>query len=215
MQFRFQTNLTAEEYVRVEAWKDVRICHCLIHSGQDCRVSRHGTYPRVFPPGTKIVRFLCNTKKATFSLLPDCFSSRLPGTLVDLETVVFMVEVASRREGAQAATDGDISLHSLDIASAADELDVDRELFDSAADLGWLKRRVDYVRKFLSVVITLFPELFHNCLPSITSFRSVLGSGPILVQMRAVAEARLHEIPPPLGLNPRRTGIQEIKWKPP
>ena len=151
MQFRFSTELTAEEYVRREAWNDIEICHCLIHPGQDCRVSRHGTYPRVFPPGTKIVRFLCHTEEITFSLLPGCFSSRLPGTLVDLETAVFMVEAASEREASQAPMDGDISLASLDIASAADELDVDRELFDSAADLGWLKRRVDYVRYVASL----------------------------------------------------------------
>ncbi len=85
MQFRLSTELTAEEYVQTEAWKHVRVVRCLIHPDSDCRFSVHGTYQTEIPEGTKIVRVLCHTEQFTFSLLPDCFSSRLSGTLAEIE----------------------------------------------------------------------------------------------------------------------------------
>lgn len=218
MQFRFPTGLSAEEYVQQEVWKYINISECPIHPGQDCKLTRHGTYERVVPPGTKIPRFLCHTETITCSLLADCFSSRLSGTLIDVETVVFMVEEAARVRAPQSGDwllNGIISLCSLDIATVADELNVDQRLFDLASDFKWLKRRVDYVRNILTAMIMLFPGLFKDCTPSITSFRLVLGDAPIFNQLRDIAETKLHEIPEPLGLNPRFQRPHDMTWKPP
>ena len=217
MQFRFPTNLTAVEYVRMKAWKDFVVCRCLIHPDRDCGFSYHGTYDRVTPKGTKIARFLCHTEKKTFSMLPDCFSSRLTGTLIEIETVVLMVEKAEVRDAGRGkpSTMENVMLSSLDLASAADELDVSQNLYDLALDFRWLKRRVDYVCKILSNVINLFPEKFKNHRPSLTSFRSVLGDGPILVRLRCEAESKIHEIPLPVGLNPRFPRPQNMVWEPP
>ncbi len=44
MQFRFITNLTCEEYVRLEIWKTIMVSHCLIHPGKDCVFTYIGTY---------------------------------------------------------------------------------------------------------------------------------------------------------------------------
>ncbi len=97
--------MTAEEYVLTEAWKNIAVRQCPIHPCSDCRIARHGTYPRKIPEGTKIVRILCHTEQITFSLLPDCFSSRLPGTLADIEKVVVMVETAARNSGCDMSPD--------------------------------------------------------------------------------------------------------------
>lgn len=216
MQFRFPTKLTAEEYVQAEAWKMISISSCPIHPDSDCAFSRHGTYVRVIPDGTKIVRFLCHTEKVTFSLLPDCFSSRLPGTLVDLEAVVLMVETALCDAGCETPQAmEDIMFSEIDPAAAAGISGVDQHLFDQATDFRWLKRRVEYVLIALSVIAGLFPETFGNCRPTLTGFRSVLGGGPALVRLRGFAEPKIHEIPFPVGLNPRFSRPQGIALKPP
>lgn len=214
MQFRFAIDLTAEEYVRKEAWKDIIISKCPIHPGRGCKVSSHGTYDRVEPVGSKIPRFFCHSETRTCSLLGDCFSSRLPGTLIDVETVVSMVEEAIARDTAQSVQrplDEKISFASLDIATVAGELNVEQRLFDLAIDFRWLNRRVEYVRNNLTAMVALFPQRFKDCLPSLSSFRRVLEQEPVLIQLRTIAEEKLHQTPRPLGLNPP----QKMAWKPP
>jgi len=197
-------------------WKIISISCCPIHPDSDCAFSHHGTYLRVIPEGTKIVRFFCHTEKITFSLLPDCFSSRLPGTLVDLETVVFMQETALCKAGCESPSIVEnIMLPDTDPAAAAGISGIDQGLFDQATDFRWLKRRVEYVFTALSIVAGLFPETFGNCLPTLTAFRSVFGGGPVLVRLRGFAEAKIHEIPFPVGLNPRFSGPQDMALKPP
>lgn len=217
MQFRFPTELTAEEYVRTETWKNITVVQCLIHPDSACRLSKHGTYPRKIPDGTKIVRFLCHTENITFSLLPDCFASRLPGTLVDVEAAVFMVETALACEsGCDVPESMENSLiSSLDLSSAAEKTGVDQRLFDKAADFRWLKRRIQYVLCVLSTVISLFPETFGNHRPTLTSFRSLHTGAPILIRLRISTESRIHEIPLPVGLNPRFSITHDMVCRPP
>ena len=208
--------MTTEEYVRTEAWKFIVVVRCPIHPDSDCRITRHGTYPRVIPEGTNIVRILCHTEHIAFSLLPDCFSSRLPGTLGDIEKVVLMVETIARNSGCDMSPDAaDKILSSPDLATVAEEAGVGQRLFDLASDCGWLKRRIEYVITVLSAVAGLFPETFGNCRPTLASFRSVLGGGPVLVRLRAIAEPRIHEIPAPVGLNPRFSRPQVMARRPP
>ncbi len=220
MQIRCPTNHTAEEYVRNESWKYIRISRCPIHTDHDCRLLFHGVYIRAIPNGTKIPRFLCPTENITISLLPDCFSSRLSGPLVDIEIAVSMVEEAIIQDqiasgSGEVSLNTDIPLSSLDLGSAAQKMNVEQRIFDLAADFRWLKRRLDYVLEVLTIMILLFPAQFKNCLPSITSFRSVLGDDPILAQLREIAESELHKIPKPVGLNPRFPPPQDTVWRPP
>jgi len=215
VQVRYPTKLSAEEYVRTEAWKFGVVVKCPIHPESHCRVTRHGTYPRKIPEGTKIVRVFRHTGQITFSLLPDCFSSRLPGALADVEKVVLMVETHARDSGCElsAETAGKM-LSSPDLAALAEKSGVDGKLFDRAVDIRWLKRRVEHVIAVLSAVAGMLPETFGNRGPTLAAFRSVLN-GPVLVRLRAIAEPRIHEIPRPVGLIPRFSGPQDMARRPP
>jgi hypothetical protein len=59
-----------------------------VEIGRAIGQARHGTYSRKFPIGIKIARWYCRKGCITISKLPDCLSSRLPGTLIEVETVV-------------------------------------------------------------------------------------------------------------------------------
>jgi len=100
MQIRFATDLSPDEYVRQRAWEDARLDHCPLHSKGGCGFARHGTYTRQTPKGTKIARWYCPDGHSTFSLLPDCLSSRLPGSLIEVETAINEVENAPSQEAA-------------------------------------------------------------------------------------------------------------------
>ena len=58
------------------------------------RVGSLRPFARKTPRGTRIARWYCPQSHTTFSLLPDCLSARLPGTLDELETVVAHAERA-------------------------------------------------------------------------------------------------------------------------
>jgi hypothetical protein len=100
MQIRFATDLSADEYVRQRAWEKARLDTCPLHSEGGCGFAGHGAYPRQTPKGTKIARWYCPDGHSTFSLLPDCLSSRLPGSLIEVETVIDAVENAPSQEAA-------------------------------------------------------------------------------------------------------------------
>jgi hypothetical protein len=102
---------------------------------------RHGTYARRTPTGMRIARYYCPTACATFSLLPDCLASHLPGTLDALEHVV-----------ATAAT-------ARSVEAAADLLRPDITL---ASAVRWVRRRLLPVRQTLLTVVTLLPDLFRG-----------------------------------------------------
>ena len=182
MQMRFATELSAEEYVRQEAWKNAKLDNCPLHPKGGCGFCRNGTYKRRFPEGTKIARFYCPKGHKSFSLLPDCLASRLSGSLDEVEAVIVEVENSPTQE------------------KAADNLRLDIEL---PGVLRWMRRRVVFVRAALSILIELLPSLFAGCTPSISSFRSALCLEPILPELRGCASLYLHLLPPPLGFGPR------------
>jgi hypothetical protein len=97
---RFQTGLTRKQYVSRRAWRDASRACCPLHPRGNCSFARHGTYERVSPPGTRIPRWYCPPGHGTFSLLTDCFASRLSGTLPELEAVVLAVDQAKGLEAA-------------------------------------------------------------------------------------------------------------------
>lgn len=154
-------------------------------------------------------------------MLPDCFSSRLPGTLEEVEVAFSVVEEAVKLDDSlneKMLVNKEILISSLDLGKTAEKMDVSQELYDSMMDLRWLQRRIDYVIEILSIMIRLYPLLFGECLPTLGSFRTILNEGPILVKLRFIAENNLHEIPKPVGLNPCQSRIQrpqEMDFHPP
>ena len=181
MQLRFATDLSAQQYVRRQAWKDARLDNCPLHPKGGCGFAQHGTYPRQTPPGIKIPRWYCRKAHQTFSLLPDCLSSRLPGTLIQVEDVINKVENSPSQE------------------SAVANLRIDIEL---AGVLRWIRRRLFLVHCALTLLIELLPSLPAGCSTDISSFRSALGVKYVLPELRIRASCYLHMLPPPLGFDP-------------
>ncbi|MFC1816558.1 hypothetical protein ACFL0M_11630 [Thermodesulfobacteriota bacterium] len=182
MQIRFATDLSADEYVRRQAWRDAALDTCPLHNKGGCRFASHGTYTRQAPQGTKIARWYCPDGHSTFSLLPDCLSSRLPGSLIEVETAINEVENAPSHEAA---------VHDL-------RLDV-----GFSGVLRWIRRRLFLVRATLTLLIELLPILPQDCRPCILSFKAALGVEYVLPALRIYAEPYLYVLPPPVGFGPR------------
>jgi hypothetical protein len=182
MQIRFATDLSADEYVRQQVWKDAALDTCPLHNKGGCGFGSHGTYSRQTPEGTKIARWYCPDGHSTFSLLPDCLSSRLPGSLIEVETAIDEVENAPSQEAA---------VHDL-------RLDI-----GFTGVLRWIRRRLFPVRATLTLLIELLPILPQDCAPCISSFRVALGVEHVLPALRMYAEPYLHILPPPIGFGPR------------
>ncbi len=127
-----------------------------------------------------------------------------------------MAETAARDLGCDCSPAmADKILSSPGHATEAEEAGVGQRLFDLASDVRWLKRRLEYALVILSAVAGMFPEAFGNCPPTLAAFRLVLGGGPVLIRLREFAESGLHEIPLPVGLNPRFPRPQDTGCKPP
>ncbi len=123
-----------------------------------------------------------------------------------------MIETAVRNSGYDELTTT-TAKETLTSPDLAEESGADGRMFD--ADLRWLTRRVEYVIAVLLAAAVFFPETFGNCRPTLASFRSVLGGGPVLVRLRAITEVRIHEIPAPVGLNLRFSRPQDLDRRPP
>lgn len=179
VQLRFATGLTSDQYVTRQAWRQASLPRCPLHPRGGCRFARWGTYARVDPPGTRIARWYCPEGHRTFSLLPDHLAARFPGTLAEIEQVVSAVEQASSLE------------------AAADGLRRDDVSLPSA--IRWTRRRVRLVRPLLTILVGLLPQLLLGCAPTLQSFGIRLGSDPILVRLRELAQPHLQALPRPLG----------------
>mgnify|MGYP001815738984 FL=1 len=182
MQLRFATGLTSEEYVTRKAWQEASLDRCQLHPRGGCGFTRHGTYERVNPPGTRIARWYCRQGQQTFSLLPDCFAARWSGTLVEFEAAVNDIEAARSLEAAAATCRLEIELPGV---------------------LRWLRRRRQAVKTTLVILRGLMPALFVHCAPTLIDFRRCLGVEWVLLSLRAVAAEHLARLPAPLGFSPR------------
>ena len=182
MQVRFDSGLTSEEYVRRDGWLSATLLSCPFHPEGGCGLARHGTYPRVEPPGCLIARWYCRTAHTTISLLPDFLCSRLTGRLAEAEAVVAAVEEAPTREQASEVLRSDIEL---------------------PGALRWLRRRVRLVHAGLAAAIGLLPTLLAGRKPTVMSVRSALGAEVALVRLRLELASHLGALPPPLGFGPR------------
>ncbi len=140
-----------------------------------CSLSRHGTYERKTPSGTRVARWYCRESHTTFSLSPDCLAARLPGTLADLEAVAVTVEEARSVE------------------AAADALR--RDAVELPGTLRWVRRRVLLVRNVLVRVIGLIPERLSGCAAEMVTVRARLESENVLIELRALVSGQLRALP--------------------
>ena len=184
MQLRFKTTFSSREYVTERAWRNAALERCPLHPDGGCSFARHGTYGRADPPGTRIPRWYCPEGHRTFSLLADCFASRLPGSLSDLERVVMEVEQAGSLE------------------AAADGLRTDDISLPGA--IRWTRRRVQGVHTVLQILLALLPECLCGCQPTVSALRQWLGMQWVLPQVREMAVGYLGVLPSPVGFASRR-----------
>jgi len=175
MQIRYPIELTVEEYIEQEAWKQAEIDHCPFHPDGGCHYTKHGTYPRKFPQYCLIVRYYCPDAQQSISLLPDFFASRLPGTLDEVEHAVNIAEKSSSLEEAAFTLRPEINLSS---------------------GLCWLRRRRKYVNEILTILTGL---LVTECPPELNAFRTVFKIKNVLTGMRRIARHFLHSLPPIVG----------------
>jgi len=124
-----------------------------LHLQGGCGFARHGTYPRVSPPGTRVARWYCPEGHRTFSLLPDCLAARLSGTLAEVEAVV--------RAAEQAPT--------LEALCLQERLDI-----ELPGALRWIRRRVQDVHGALHLIKGLSGAAFVLVEPTVTA-RSCQG----------------------------------------
>ena len=212
VQLRFHTGSTGEAYVTEELWRLASLDRCPLHPSGGCGLARHGCYERKTPPGTLIARWYCPQGHRTFSLLPDHLAARFPGTLVDLQRVVSSAELApSRAACVQALRPDPISLPSA---------------------LRWLDRRVHMLRAVLAKIVTMLPEWFQGCAPTITAVGLCLASHvpsnapsnapacsqaraalPALMQLRPLLATHLHSLARPIGFLHRR-GVTQHHHEP-
>lgn len=181
MQLRLATELTGDQYVRQQAWREANLPRCPLHRLGGCGFARHGTYERVEPPGTQVARYYCPRGHVTFSLLPDCLASRLSSTLAEIEQVVGAAEDAG-----------------VEAAAVRMRPDIDLE-----GAVRWVRRRVRGVRAALVICLGLVPSLLAGIPPTLDGYRAALGVKAVLPAVRHRAADHLAVLPPPVGFGAR------------
>lgn len=172
-----------ERYVADRAWEGAILDECPFHPEGGCGVSGHGSYPRVYPAGARIARFLCPVAGRTVSLLPTFLAARLSATLDDIEKVVDAVESAKSMAAAAEL------LRPADAARAV----------TSISALRWVRGRTKAIRLALLALRTLLPDVL-GCAPTLRAMRAHLGVERLLVTLRSIGAAHLSALPAPLGL---------------
>jgi len=181
VQLRFATNLTSVQYISQRAWRSASLDRCPLHD-EGCGFKRNGSYARKNPVGARVPRWYCPLGSKTFSLLADCLAAKLPGSLAEVEQALNSVEQESSLE------------------AAADRL---RPNILLPGGLRWVRRRRELVVAAIAELVTLFPELFGGCELTLCSMRERLDIDPVLPALRALGEAHLSTLSPPIGFGPR------------
>ena len=193
VQIRLETDLTGEDYVKRQAWRDASAPECPWH-GAKCALAPHGTYERRPPAGARVRRFRCLQSGGTVSLLPDCLAARLSGTLEEVEATVRAVEeFPNLREAADEARPHGVG---------------------EAAARRWTQRRALLVQACLELLRSLYPAHFADVEPTLAAFGAVLGTQAVLVRLRAVAAVQLGALPAPLGFRAARKKAVDPKKSP-
>lgn len=128
----------------------------------------------------RVARWYCPEAHATFSLLPDCLSARLQGSLDQAEQAVVAAE-------------------SIGVEPAAQALRVDE--VDLPGALRWLRRRRSGVRAAVVALITAMPTRLGT-VPEVRAVRAVLGTDRALASLREIGADHLQALPHPLGFCP-------------
>ncbi len=172
IQFLYDTDLTAADYVKRKAWWDASPPACPYHARGGCRLVPHGTYGRKFPAGARVRRYLCPQSGQTVSLLPKCLAAHWSGTLAEIEGAV--------REAGRARSQ----------SAAANRLRPD--YIGLIGAMRWLRRRVLAVRAFLTAVSTVCPQQCGQLDPTLEAFGARFGGESLLAQLRAAHAPHLY-----------------------
>jgi hypothetical protein len=135
----------------------------------------------------RVARWYCPEAHKSFSLLPDCLSSRLCGSLDEAERAVAMSE-------------------SMGVEAAAQALRV--EEIELPGALRWLRRRRRGVRAAVLALVTAMPGRLGT-VPEVKALRSVLGTERALVALREIGDSYLHALPSPVGF--RAVGLRRAQ----
>lgn len=133
----------------------------------------------------RVARFWCTVARETISLLPSFLTSRLSGTVDELEEAV----LARERSGTLAAA-----------VERVRPSDQEESIADPKAAAQWLRRRTVAVAAALTAIVTLLPDRLSGCAPSVDALRVRLGTEHALMELRRLAVAYLSALGPPLGL---------------
>ena len=187
VQLIHETDLSAEDYVSTQAWRDAKLERCPNHSDGGCRFARHGTYGRKTPTGLRVARYYCPDTPMTFSLLPQFMAAGMAGTLHAVEDSAAAVE----SEGG--------------LAAAVERVRPGHH-GDPRAARRWIRRRALWVETFLGIVIGLFPDLFAGTPIRIDAFREHAGTGSVLITLRLLCTDHLQALPTPVGFRRSSAG---------
>jgi hypothetical protein len=130
----------------------------------------------------RVARWYCPDAQMTFSLLPDCLSSRLVGSLDEVEQVMVATESMGIEAAAQALRLEEVELPGV---------------------LRWVRRRRRGVRSAVLALMTAMPGRL-GAVAEVRALRSVLGTDRALVALREIGADHLHALPHPLGFCPPR-----------
>jgi hypothetical protein len=196
VQLRLESRLTFEEYVTSRAWEKATLEACPLCAPETCHFQRLGTYMRKIPAVGFVTRYYCPERHTTFGLLPDCYASRTPGTLDEIECTAAKAEVSTSVER---------TAEEVRPADAPDAVTL-------SAAVGWVRRRVAWMRALLVTVAGLFPDAFADAGRSVQAFREHLATSRVLVALRGICAQHLHALPRPLGLNPGMAEVMAL-WR--
>jgi hypothetical protein len=135
----------------------------------------------------RVARWYCRQSQTTFSLLPDCLSARLAGSLDDAEKVIVAAESLGVEASAHTLRLGEVGFPGL---------------------LRWMRRRRQGVRAAILALMTAVPGRLGT-VPEVRALRSVLSNDRVLVFLREIGADHLHALPHPIGFRPLRRGRRE------
>lgn len=186
MQLLLKGVVADEAYVSGRSWERELLGECPFHKAGGCGLRRLGSYPRVWPEGCRVGRYLCPVQGTTISLLPQSLAAGVTGPLAAIERAADAVE----RLGAEGAVD---EVHPAD----------DDEAIGHVGAVRSVRRRATWVRSTLLAIVTLLPARFIGVEPTLAGLRAALGVESVLVELRRLVEEHLGILPRPFGFRAR------------
>lgn len=184
MQLPYHTALSGSQYVIQKEWLNASLDCCPNHRKESCSFQRHGHYKRKTAHGYAwIVRYYCKDSHMTFSLLPDCFAARMPGTLDELEQTALLFEAGG---SAQQVTD-----------AVRENCQV-----EPGGKRRWSLRRLSVLLGCLTVLLPVLDFSFVRKPIQLSVLRDHLSTDRVLVELRRRCLNNLQKLPPPIGFRP-------------